>query len=140
MTSRILILDANILIRAVLGAKVRDLIIANYERVDFFTPDVCVADAEKYLPELFKKRSQPSDPALKVLSALTNFIQVIDAGIYKEYASEAQRRMENRDTDDWPIAASALALNGAIWTEDKDFFGSGFTTWMTAKIHIFFEE
>lgn len=31
------------------------------------------------------------------------------------------------------------ALDCPIWTEDKDFFGSGFPTWTTNKIHIFFE-
>jgi predicted nucleic acid-binding protein len=53
--------------------------------------------------------------------------------------NEAKRRMKGRDIQDWPIAATALALNSAIWTEDKDFFGSGFPTWTTNKIHIFFE-
>ncbi|MBA3536803.1 MAG: PIN domain-containing protein [Tatlockia sp.] len=139
MSSRILIIDANILIRGVLGSKVRDLIITNSDKVDFFTPEVCIQDAEKYLPILFKKRSLSAEPALRLLSALKSIIQVIDEDVYSEYAEEAQRRMENRDPQDWPIAAAALALNSAIWTEDKDFFGSGFTTWMTAKVHIFFE-
>lgn len=140
MSPRILILDANILIRGVLGSKVRDLLLSNHEKVDFFTPDVCMNDAEKYLPILFKKKSLPAEPALRVLAALKSVIQILDEGIYSEYTEEAKRRMENRDPEDWPIAAAALALKSAIWTEDKDFFGSGFTTWMTAKVHIFFEE
>lgn len=139
MSSRPLVLDANILIRAVLGSKVRNLIIGNYERVNFFTPDVCLADAEKYLPTLFEKRGLSAEPSISVLSSLRNLIQTVDASIYKSHAAEAKRRMENRDLNDWPVAASALALNSPIWTEDKDFFGSGFTTWMTAKVHIFFE-
>ena len=42
-----LILDANILIRAVLGSKVRNLILDNAEKVRFFAPEVCLADAKK---------------------------------------------------------------------------------------------
>jgi hypothetical protein len=59
-----LVLDANILIRAVLGNRVRTLLITYAGVVDFFTPDVCMADAQKYLPLLFEKRSLPAGPAL----------------------------------------------------------------------------
>jgi len=53
MSPHILILDANIIIRAVLGNKVRQLLINFSNSVEFFTPDVCVEDAEKYLPLIF---------------------------------------------------------------------------------------
>ena len=49
MSPKVIVLDANILIRAVLGNKVRTLITTNIETVDFFTPDVCLSDAQKYL-------------------------------------------------------------------------------------------
>jgi predicted nucleic acid-binding protein len=51
-----LVLDANILIRGVLGNKVRDLLITHHQNVDFFTPDVGMDDAKKYLPMLFEKK------------------------------------------------------------------------------------
>lgn len=139
MSSHILVLDANILIRAVLGSKVRDVLISNRETTDFFTPDVCWADAVKYLPTLFKKRKLSSTPALTLLDNLKKIIQIADEEIYIKHTKDAQKRMKNRDIEDWPIAATALALDCAIWTEDKDFFGSGFSTWTTDKIHLFFE-
>jgi predicted nucleic acid-binding protein len=139
MSSRILVLDANILIRAVLGNKVRDLLITHRQAIDFFTPDICWTDAEKYLPMLFEKRKLPSKSALTLFSNLRSIIQIADEEIYKAYSKEARKRMKNRDIEDWPIAATALALNCAIWTEDKDFFGSGFSTWTTDKVNIFFE-
>jgi predicted nucleic acid-binding protein len=55
-TNRRIVIDANILIRAVLGKKVRELIQNNATRVLFFTPDTCDEDALKYLPILFEKR------------------------------------------------------------------------------------
>lgn len=56
------VLDANILIRAVLGRRVRELIDAYAAQgVRFFAPDVAFADAEKYLPPLLKKRGKPHD-------------------------------------------------------------------------------
>jgi predicted nucleic acid-binding protein len=139
MTPNILVLDANILIRAVLGEKVRKLLVTFNDSVDFFTPDICMEDARKYLPILFKKHSLPIEPALNVLSSLECMLQIVDKSMYQERAVEAQQRMKNRDILDWPIAATALLLNCPIWTEDKDFFGSGIPTWTTDRIHLFFE-
>ena len=45
MPPNLLVLDANILIRAVLGNKVRELLVTYSGVVGFFTPDVCVEDA-----------------------------------------------------------------------------------------------
>jgi predicted nucleic acid-binding protein len=57
-----IVLDANILIRGVLGRRVRELI-ESYapQGVRFLTPEVAFADAEKYLPPLLKKRGKPYD-------------------------------------------------------------------------------
>ena len=55
-----IVLDANILIRAVMGRRVRQLLEA-YENhgIRFYAPDVAFADAEKYLPPLLAKRGKP---------------------------------------------------------------------------------
>jgi hypothetical protein len=56
-----IVLDANILIRAVLGRRVRQLIDTYAgQGVRFFAPDVAFDDAEKYLPPLLKKRGSPT--------------------------------------------------------------------------------
>ena len=45
-----LVLDANILLRAVFGIRVRG-ILETYEGVAaFYSPDVCFAEAERYIP------------------------------------------------------------------------------------------
>ncbi len=139
MSSRILILDANILIRAVLGNKVREIILKFGNIAEFFTPDICMEDAEKYLPIIFKKRTLPVEPALEVLNSLKHIIQIVDKSIYSERADEAQRRIKNRDIHDWPVVATALLFNGYIWSEDQDFFGTGLPIWTTDRIHLFFE-
>jgi predicted nucleic acid-binding protein len=56
-----IVLDANILIRAVMGRRVRQLL-ENYARrgVRFCAPEIAYADAAKYLPSLLTKRG-PSD-------------------------------------------------------------------------------
>jgi predicted nucleic acid-binding protein len=52
-----IVLDANILIRAVLGRGVRQLIDTYAgQGVRFFAPDVAFDDAEKYSPPLLPRR------------------------------------------------------------------------------------
>ena len=128
-TPNMLVLDANILVRAVLGQKVRKILISYHEKVHFFTPEVCFEDAEKYLPVLLEKRNVSSTLGLNVISFLREFVQSVDVEIYKA-----------QDINDWPIVATALVLNCPIWTEDQDFFGSGLATWTTDRIPIFLED
>ena len=66
-----------------------------------------------------------STAALEVLSKLNCLIQIVENNIYNRYANQAKQRMKNRDIYDWPIVATALAFDCAIWTEDQDFFWFG---------------
>ncbi len=70
MSDRAIVLDANILIRAVLGRRVRDLIFDKLGTVKFFAPDVAFTDARKYLPALLKKRGIDPSAAMLVLNHL----------------------------------------------------------------------
>ena len=56
MSKKAIVLDANILIRAVLGKRVRELIVFNAGTVQFFAPDFANADTRKYLPALLEER------------------------------------------------------------------------------------
>jgi predicted nucleic acid-binding protein len=50
----------------------------------------------------------------------------------------ALARVSPRDPDDWPVLACALLLNCPIWTDDRDFFGTGVATWTTALVELYF--
>ncbi|HEX7697196.1 MAG TPA: PIN domain-containing protein [Candidatus Acidoferrum sp.] len=68
-----IVLDANILIRAVLGRRVRQLIDTYAgQGVRFIAPDVAFDDAEKYLPPLLKKRGKPHADSSASLEYLRN--------------------------------------------------------------------
>ena len=56
------------------------------------------------------------------------------------FESHARERLADRDPDDWPILASALAIGCPIWTEDTDFFGCGVPTWTTSRVAVFLRE
>jgi predicted nucleic acid-binding protein len=128
---------ANILIRAVLGEKVRGIIQDFASTTQYFTPDLCYEDAVKYLPILFTKRNLPPDNALDVLSNLACLINFVDSSGYGLYENDAKQRIAVRDINDWSIVATSLLLDCPIWTEDNDFFGSGVATWTTDRVHLY---
>jgi PIN domain len=96
MIQRAIVLDANILIRAVLGVRVRQLITDHGARVSFFA-----------------------------------------AELYQGLAQQALARIAERDPDDWPALACAMMLGCPVWTEDADFFGTGFATWTTSRVLLY---
>ena len=133
-----IVLDANILIRAILGRRVQQ-IIATYESrgVRFFAPDVAFDDAEKYLPPLLKKRGKLDVDVSASLDYLRNLIEPVASDVYAAFESDSRLRLRGRDENDWQVLATALALACGIWTEDVDFFGTGIAVWTTNRVEIF---
>lgn len=82
MSNRAIVLDANILIRAVLGTRVRALIVEHASTIKFFAPDVAYADARKYLPALLERREIKGAAAIKVLDSLEYIVQPIGHELY----------------------------------------------------------
>lgn len=138
MNNKAVVLDANILIRAVLGKRVRELIVEHAATVKFFAPDVAYADARKYLPALLEKRGVDSAAAMTVLDTLEAFVQPIDFEFYVSLQQQALQRIAIRDADDWPVLACAMLIGCPVWTEDADFFGCGVATWTTDRIALYF--
>jgi len=137
MSNKAIVLDANILIRAVLGKRVRELIVANAGMVQFFSPDVAYEDARKYLPALLEKRGVRSESALTVLDALASIVLPLERGVYSGWQTQAMQRIAARDADDWPVLACAMTMACPVWTEDADFFGSGIATWTTDRVELY---
>lgn len=138
MNTKAVVLDANILVRAVLGTRVRSLILENASNMKFFTPFVAYEDARKYLPALLEKRGIDAAVALKVLDALEAIVKPVDSELYDNFRTDALGRIAVRDADDWPVLACALAIGCPVWTEDADFFGAGVATWTTDRIELYF--
>ncbi|MDR3734650.1 MAG: PIN domain-containing protein [Acidobacteriaceae bacterium] len=133
-----IVLDANILIRAVLGRRVRQLLEEYAGRgIRFYAPDVAYADAEKYLPPLLAKKGKPTTDVAATLLYLQGLVEPVDTESYGISEDDARERLRGRDEDDWPVLAAALALNCVVWTEDTDFFGTGVAVWTSSRIEIF---
>ncbi len=137
---KVIVLDANILIRAILGRRVRQLLEAYAVKgVCFFAADIAFEDAGKYLPSLLRKRGRPDVDVPASLDYLRQLIEPVEREIYATFEEEARKRLHGRDENDWPVLAAALGLECAIWTEDTDFFGTGIAVWTTDRVEIFLE-
>lgn len=134
---RRLVLDANILLRAVFGVRVRSLLETYEDTVSFYAPDICFADARKYIPSISEKRRIDPVPGILVLDHLSRLVELVDRSLYEEYEASARERMVSRDEEDWPIVAAALLLTCPVWTEDRDFFGSGISIWTTETVNLY---
>jgi predicted nucleic acid-binding protein len=127
-SAEVLVVDANILIRAVLGVRVRSLIVKYGALVDLFAPDTAWAEAREHLPEILRKRGVPVEAGVSLLNSLEEIVQPVEFETYGSFEPVARTRLASRDPDDWPVLATALALGSPIWTEDSDFFGAGVAT------------
>ena len=133
-----IVLDANILIRTILGRRARQLVETyTVQGVRFYAPDVAFEDAERYLPALLKKRGKADTNLSASLEYLREIVEPVERELYGLFEAEARERLRGRDEDDWPVLATALALACAIWTEDTDFFGTGIAVWTTNRVEIF---
>lgn len=132
-----LVLDANILLRAVFGQRVLQLLESYENEASFYSPEVCFQDARRYIPDLSGRRGLDSDLGLSVLEEISRIVQPVDQSLYEDFRKVAMERVQPRDPDDWPVVAVALLLDLPIWTEDQDFFGSGMATWTTDRVELY---
>jgi predicted nucleic acid-binding protein len=137
VADRSLVLDANILLRAVLGKRVGELIERYAAKVGLFSPDSAFEEVEEHLPPLSGKAGMLLERAMTVYDRMGRLVQELPQPMYGEYEAAARARIERVDVDDWPVIACALALGCPIWTEDKDFFGAGVPTWTTDRVELY---
>ena len=137
--AKTIVLDANILIRAVLGRRVLGLLIRYASLVRFVAPEEAFADARTYVPDILTSRGRPSEASLvpDTLARLTLLVTPIPRASYVGAEHNARARLKGRDEDDWPVMALALTLGCPIWTEDADFFGGGVPTWTTDRVELY---
>lgn len=140
MQARPIVLDANILIRSVLGEKVTALLTAHAASIDFLAPDTAFDEARQHLPTILRARGDDGTgaaAALQKLDAVMAFVTPVPASSYGSLRQQALVRISQRDPHDWQVLACAMLLSCPIWTEDRDFFGTGVATWTTALVDLY---
>jgi len=133
----VIVVDANILIRAVLGKKVRALLRRYVGTCEFVAPVLVFREARENLPHILRRRSFALDTGLASLDSICGLVSFIEPKTCGLLESRARKRLFLRDDDDWPIVATALLVNYPIWIEDTDFFGCGVATWTSDRVEIY---
>ena len=95
-----LVVDANILMRAVLGKGARALLAKYCERIVFVAPDVAFDQARKHLPQVIARRKLQVEPFMAYFVSLANIIQTIEREDYSGFEAIARQRLAQCDEDD----------------------------------------
>ncbi len=64
-------------------------------------------------------------------------LTLFEADEYQHLAEAAKARLRQGGKSDWPLLAAALAMGAAVWSEDRDFFGTGVPVWSTTNIRSY---
>ena len=134
-----LVLDANILIRAVLGVRVSSIIHKFAPKTALLAPVSAFEEARYSLPRIVQRRNMPVLTAMAALESLEVLVHPVELRTFAAFELVARQLIRVRDEKDWPVLASALALGCPIWTEDTDFFGCGVATWTTDRVERFLD-
>lgn len=137
MPAKRLVIDANIVIRAVFGLRVRSLIERHCGTTAFYLAEANFEEAQHYVAELGPKRGFAEADLKHSLETFLTLVQVVPNEELAAAESAARARIARRDPVDWPAVAAALVLDCPIWTEDADFFGAGIATWTTETVEIY---
>jgi predicted nucleic acid-binding protein len=128
-----LIVDANILLGAVLGQSLPFLAeIASRDAV-LLVPARMMLEARSVAAD---KRRVPLADALDRLAAAEAMVTVLDEAHYAYLEEMARERLEGSGLKDWPLLAASMALEAPIWTNDRDLFGTGVAVWHTRNIAL----
>jgi hypothetical protein len=93
MPSKALVVDANILVRGVLGTRARKLIETYAEHTTFLVPEAAVVEAEEHLAALVVRRGGDPEKALTLLRALSGLMEQIGSEVYGEFETVARKRL-----------------------------------------------
>lgn len=137
-----LVVDAMVLISAVMGSGTRKVLQVLVGKVALFAPEEAYAEAAEHLPNIFAKRGASAEQTALVMEALETLKKVIPpypSDAYVHLKEMAQRRIP-QDPEDWPCVALALHLNACpIWTRDTDYFGCGLPVWTNRTVELYLE-
>jgi len=126
-----LVVDANPMISALLGgAALRAF--WNEAVKEWATTQFTVNEVLSYLPRLVSKIHVPEEVLRLELELLP--LRIYKKEFYREFVSEAKKRIAGRDVNDVDLLALALKLDYPIWTNDQDFEQTETTLYTTAKL------
>lgn len=118
MTPRAIVLDANVLMRAVLGRRVDRLLERFSSQVTFLAPEVAFGDVQEHLASVLTKRGelnalQPPDTRKALLAGLS------DKGFGREALADMQKVIEAENSDLFDVLAYVAFAADPVTRADR---------------------
>ena len=127
-----ILLDANILVSAILGVQTKRVLAAAIERgVTLAIPEPQILESSRVLTEKLALTPERAQLAIETVTAV---VTPLGANFYGAKETAARQRLHQRAQSDWPVLAAALTIDGGIWTHDRDFFGTGVPVWSSRNL------
>jgi len=126
-----LVLDANIIVGAIFGTRIRNVLEhPNFRwKIDACCPAVILEEVERKVPEIARNKCTNLDIYQNSLVSLKERITVFSCQHIHKEAARARLASDAGDSNDWQVVALALHLNCGIFSHDKDFWGAGVPVW-----------
>jgi predicted nucleic acid-binding protein len=126
-----LVLDANIMVSALAGRSF-PLLLALFEKgVLLLSPAHQLAETRKTLSEKFDVTENWVDLQMERLNTV---VMPLHPALFDKHEEVAKSRLHQRGQPDWPVLAASMETASAVWSHDKDFFGSGVAVWSTTVL------
>jgi len=114
-----LVIDTNILVSFFRPNPVNDIISKSKSlNLQLFTPEYAIKELKNNKPDILKYSGLNKKKFKEKLSELLNFINLIPKNLFKEFESEAEQLIHNKDV---PIFALSLKLKCPIWSNEPRF-------------------
>lgn len=126
-----LVVDANPIISALLGGTALRIFWSSVFK-ELVTTEFTVHEVLSYLPLLAEKVSVPEEILRLTVELLP--LTICGKAFYQGRLAEAEKRIGGRDPKDVDLLALALKLRCPIWSNDRDFEGTGVTLFSTADL------
>ena len=127
-----LILDANVVLRNILGKR-RTITRALNHGIALMVPEAQVIEAAKVL---VRKQHISERTSYQLVVDATVSVDVLEMAGLQGAEAAARERLGQRGQPDWPVLAAAMLLDADIWSDDRDFFGVGVPVWCRTTIDI----
>ncbi|MFW6273227.1 MAG: PIN domain-containing protein [bacterium] len=112
-----LIIDANVIISAIIATEGKTCDLIFNDRISLFAPEYLMEEFEEHKDEILKKSRLTNEDFEVFLSIISSRIQFIPYSEFSTYVSEVEQFTP--DPDDTEYLALALKLKCSIWSNDK---------------------
>jgi predicted nucleic acid-binding protein len=123
-----LIVDTNIILSALLGRSHSVMDEALCRGVSLLVPVLQWIEVAAVLQHL-----RPGSVEELMMQA-ANLIEILPVEAFAAFEGRARERLAEAGQEDWPVLASAMALEAGIWSKDRDFYGVGIPVWDTRNV------